>query len=379
MELREALDGVRGLGYVHTRDATQPAQRHLQQVEKGVEHVLPAGLRVRSSGRGQSLPMVPWIAVLDPDVTQTAHKGLYVVYLYRQDLSRVFLSMNQGATQHLDDAKARGLKGGAAELAAIGELTNESRLLRASLSEELLVGLDTPVKLGARRFLPEAYEAGNIVAVEYNTASLPAESALRADLERFLALYQSCVEAKREILAASPGTIRTAATAEAPPSRAVRKPPVFRPKNSAEYVATVRAQKQVRYRRHERLVERFGNWVKKAGAIPATNVHPRDLTVTGGGREWLVEAKIVGTNAELAVRDAIGQLYAYRHFYYREKSQSDPLLVALFSEPVGNAFLPLLGSLGIEAIWPQAGAWRTSATHEDGLIHYLLNSTSLGR
>jgi hypothetical protein len=322
--------------------------------------------------------MVPWIAVLDPDVTQTAHKGLYVVYLYRQDLSQVFLSMNQGATQHLDDAKARGLKGRAAELAAIDELINEGELLRASLGEELLAGLDAPVQLGARRFLPEAYEVGNIAAVEYSTTRLPPESALRADLERFLALYQSCVEAKREILAASPGTIRTAATAEAPPSRYVRTPPVFRPKNSAEYVATVPAQKQVRYRRHERLVERFGSWVKEAGATPATNVHPRDLTITHGGHEWLVEAKIVGTNAELAVRDAIGQLYAYRHFYYREKGQPDPLLVALFSEPVGNAFLPLLDSLGIEAIWPQAGTWRTSATDEDSLVHHLHNSTFVG-
>lgn len=67
--------------------------------------MLPAGLSVLVSGAGQSLPYVPWIAVLNPEVTTTAQEGLYVVYLYRSDTSRVYLTMNQGATQHLRNAE----------------------------------------------------------------------------------------------------------------------------------------------------------------------------------------------------------------------------------------------------------------------------------
>jgi hypothetical protein len=99
-------------------------------------------------------------------------------------------------------------------------------------------------------------------------------------------------------------------------------------------------------------------------------VHPRDLVVTGSTpqREWLVEAKVVKANAELAVREAIGQLFAYRHFFYREEGRPDPLLVALFSEEPGDAFTPLLSSLDIEAVWLDAGEWRSSGNGTDSLL-----------
>jgi hypothetical protein len=58
------------------------------------------------------------------------------------------------------------------------------------------------------------------------------------------------------------------------------------------------------------------------------------------------------------VREAIGQLFAYRHFCYRELGRPDPALVALFSEPIGDAFVELLASLNIEAIWRTEEAWK---------------------
>ena len=106
----------------------------------------------------------------------------------------------------------------------------------------------------------------------------------------------------------------------------------------------------------------------------ATNVYPRDLVVTDPAREWLVEAKVVKANAELAVREAVGQLFAYRHFFYRMEGKPDPLLVALFSEDVERAFTDLLSSLGIEAIWLEAGEWCTSSSSNDSLLHQLSTS-----
>jgi hypothetical protein len=78
--------------------------------------------------------------------------------------------------------------------------------------------------------------------------------------------------------------------------------------------------------------------------------------------EYLIEAKTVGNNAEVAVREAIGQLFAYRHFCYREANASDPILVALFSEPVGDAFIDLLGELGIGSIWLERGRWKAAGS-----------------
>jgi hypothetical protein len=96
-------------------------------------------------------------------------------------------------------------------------------------------------------------------------------------------------------------------------------------------------------------------------------VHPRDLTLRRAAEEVLVEAETVGPNAEFAVREAIGQLYTYQHLLYRERQKADPELLAVFSEPIGDAFVRLLNALGIAAVWLDQGSWRGSRAPE-GLI-----------
>ncbi|MFY1617849.1 MrcB family domain-containing protein [Micromonospora sp. WMMD736] len=364
MDLGEALRGVQLKAYVHSQGRDQPAQQHLQAVRRELKALVPSGMRVLTSGAGQSLPVVPWIAVLDSNVTTTAQEGLYVVYLYRQDLSRVYLSMNQGATQHQRNAGEAGLTGVAQDRAALAELRAETALMRKYLSEEALVGLTEVIELGAprNRFLPCGYEEGNVAAIQYDPAQLPDEDALQADLNRFLALYASCVEIKNEIRTTEQGLIKTTAGSGKAKPRFKPKPPAFRPKTPAEYHARMKAYLQDRMPRHEALLNDFAKQARAAGLVPANNAHPCDLTVTGQGNHWLVEVKTVGANAEHAVRDAIGQLFSYRHFCYRENGRSDPSLVALFSEPVGEALVDLIESLGIEAIWRQGAEWcgRTS-------------------
>lgn len=115
------------------------------------------------------------------------------------------------------------------------------------------------------------------------------------------------------------------------------------------------------------MIRAFGEELIRGGWTPATNVHPRDLTATRGDVHWLIEAKTVGTNPEFAVREAIGQLFAYRHFYYRQVGQPDPKLLALFSDPVGDAFVQLLTDLGIEAVWRTADGW-VSTSGSRGLM-----------
>ncbi|WP_328533277.1 DUF3578 domain-containing protein [Micromonospora zamorensis] len=141
-------------------------------------------MKVLASGAGQSLPVVPWIAILDSNVTRTAQEGLYVVYLFRQDLSRVYLSMNQGATQHQRNAGRRGLTGVAQDRAALAELRFEAILLRKYLSDDALHDLAEVIELGAprNRFLPCGYEEGNVAAIEYDLTQLPNEMTLALTL-----------------------------------------------------------------------------------------------------------------------------------------------------------------------------------------------------
>jgi hypothetical protein len=208
-----------------------------------------------------------------------------------------------------------------------------SEFLLSAQALDGLLGLEE-IDLGEPgRFYPAAYEAGTIAGKVYIAGELPAESMLRTDLGRFLALYDSCVDLNDELRARDPETIHTTARALRTRRPVRPKAPLFRPKSAAEYTATVRAQQQTRERRHEALLRDFGIWLQQRGLIVATNVHPRDLIVMSPSREWLVEAKVVKANAELAVREAIGQLVAYRHFFYRLEGRRDPLLVALFPKP----------------------------------------------
>jgi hypothetical protein len=300
---------------------------------------------------------VPWIALLDPDVTTTATDGLYMVYLYTSGIDAVYLSMNQGATQHLRTAEAAGHRGRAAEQTALTEIAGETAVLR-ELAGSVLAGTLEVIELGATRFLPTAYEAGNIAALRYEMSALPTAEELTADLLRFTALYAGCVEAKDQLAA----NRRVRTSSRSTERRGVTRPPTpeFKPKDSGDYLAHVAAATQRRGRRHEALVQAFGETVLENGHAAVTNVHPRDLIVREGDVEWLVEAKIVGVNAEPAVRAAIGQLFAYRHFYYRKAERPDPRPLALFDAPVGPAFEGLLSSLGIFYVCRSGREWRGS-------------------
>ncbi|SDM29039.1 MrcB family domain-containing protein [Halarsenatibacter silvermanii] len=46
---------------------------------------------------------VPWLAIMDKGITTTTQEGVYVVYLFSQDMERVYLTLNQGVTNANSD------------------------------------------------------------------------------------------------------------------------------------------------------------------------------------------------------------------------------------------------------------------------------------
>src|SRR5439155_332406 len=48
---------------------------------------------------------VPWLAIFDPIVTDSATRGYYVVYLFSADGEIVHLSLNQGTTAVREELK----------------------------------------------------------------------------------------------------------------------------------------------------------------------------------------------------------------------------------------------------------------------------------
>lgn len=240
-------------------------------------------------------------------------------------------------------------------------LDRAERIIPSRRRDPGVPGTQTDIDLGSARFLPAAYEAGSIIAKAYTLSELPEISSLADDLRDFAAVYTRCVSLKDQL--AANRRVRTSSRSERQQTVSPTPVPEFRPKDGSDYLANVKAATQRRTRKHEALIREFGDAVRSTGRAVATNVHPRDLVVHDrSGDEWLIEAKTVGLNAEPAVRDAIGQLFAYRHFYYRDAGKPDPALLALFNAPVGPAFETLLASLGIEIICRDGAVWRGSAT-----------------
>ncbi|MGH9213957.1 MAG: hypothetical protein ACRD2C_25280 [Acidimicrobiales bacterium] len=130
----------------------------------------------------------------------------------------------------------------------------------------------------------------------------------------------------------------------------------FKPKNDGEYVSHVTGKVLIKRRRHERLVTDFGDWAHRQGWRPSTRKHPIDLMLYSESYTWLVEAKVVyHGNAAQAVRACLGQLYEYKYFLF-----PDSKMVALFSEPIGSAFVAYLEACGIESVWWESGTWAGS-------------------
>lgn len=127
---------------------------------------------------------VPWIGIFDRDITGTATKGYYIVYLFRADMSGVYLSMNQGWTFIKSQF---GVKEGKAN---IQKLTRAwQKILSSPLNDFSFDQIDLKVT-GTKTKLPEGYEAGHICGKYYDTNALPDDQEIIDDLRSMLSVYR---------------------------------------------------------------------------------------------------------------------------------------------------------------------------------------------
>lgn len=171
---------------------------------------------------------------------------------------------------------------------------------------------------------------------------------------------------KRHLLQTSPGLVGSPSMSQ----RSTAEDPLlhFWPKDDADYLVHLVGRTLVKTRRHETLLRQFGELSQSVGFTASTSEPPKDLVLRKTPDEWLVEAKVVYRgNATNAVRAAIGQLICYRHFLYRGKPA--PRLLALFSEPIGIAYVECLESLGIASVWKAPhGWWGSDSAISAGLV-----------
>lgn len=122
----------------------------------------------------------PWAAIFDKLITTTAQSGYYPVYLFREDMAGVYLSLNQGVTaiknQYKSDAKTA--------------LNSRAENFRAMLGPNL--GFLPKINLSPSSSNNDTafYEAGNIYAKFYPKDKIPSEEHLHADLYAIMDLYE---------------------------------------------------------------------------------------------------------------------------------------------------------------------------------------------
>lgn len=63
-------------------------------------------LVVGSCGIGQKTDF-PWVAIFNKNITSSAKRGLYIVFLFKKDMSGFYLSLNQGITYFADTFKRK--------------------------------------------------------------------------------------------------------------------------------------------------------------------------------------------------------------------------------------------------------------------------------
>lgn len=138
-----------------------------------------------SAGR-RNWAKVPWVGMFDERETLTAQGGVYVVYLFCEDMSGVIVGLVYGVQRIIEK---HGAKQGYAKLK---RLTRPIRKSMAWLGRKGFELQATP-DLRTQGRLSRAYEQGMIAHKKYNAQHIPDDTQLLGDLDDLLDAYASHV------------------------------------------------------------------------------------------------------------------------------------------------------------------------------------------
>jgi 5-methylcytosine-specific restriction protein B len=188
--IQQSLQGILD-SYINARTNQTFAGHSIRLVFKSIQEAvnsLPAvtvspTLRVKwSIGQG-TWAKVPWIALLDERETDTTQRGVYCVYLFRQDMSGIYLTLNQGVTKLIQ---------GDGKLGAYSILRARAQELRPMCASLIDKGfrLDGAIDLKADQGLGSDYEPSTIAHKFYESGYIPDDNSLAADLDALISIYQ---------------------------------------------------------------------------------------------------------------------------------------------------------------------------------------------
>ncbi len=132
------------------------------------------GLSARGSSGAGGWTKYPWIAIYNDNITTTIQRGVYIVYLFSQDMSRVYLTLNQGCTN---------LKKELGTKAARKTMVSTREMIRNTLNNSRF-NTDNDLTIGN-----VDYEIGSIYYKEYLKENFPREAEFLEDLQDMIRIY----------------------------------------------------------------------------------------------------------------------------------------------------------------------------------------------
>jgi hypothetical protein len=191
------LEGIL-LRYIQVRskehfDASHPLRGAAKQLRHDLEATLVIKTRPHlkvlwSFGQGKWARM-PWFAVLDERVARGTSDGVYVVYLFREDISGVYATLNQGITRE----KQR--LGTSAGRASIRRRSEELRRFGGGLEEAGFM-LSNDLDLHTEHETGKEYQHGTIAHRLYEASKLPPTLDLLKDLQLLVEAYHAIVRSE---------------------------------------------------------------------------------------------------------------------------------------------------------------------------------------
>ncbi|GAB6478779.1 hypothetical protein bcgnr5371_50550 [Bacillus cereus] len=123
---------------------------------------------------------VPWLAIMNKDITTSTQRGYYIVYLFSEDMERLYLTLAQGVTETSKE-----------EMQKIKEEIREQIHMSQKVKKDDEIFLGTSQKA-------KGYANSTAAYIAYNANKMPSEKELVEDLEEMLRYYEGFIVYKEE-------------------------------------------------------------------------------------------------------------------------------------------------------------------------------------
>ncbi|MGF7048386.1 energy-coupling factor transporter ATP-binding protein EcfA2 [Paenibacillus sp. DS2015] len=156
-----------------------------QTIPNGLKELSFIGenLKVQGSVGQGNWANIPWIAIMDKRITGTTQHGEYIVYLFAEDMSSVYLTLAQGVTVPKNEmGKVQGYQ----------YLRNKVAEIRNLISLDGMVQ-DDQIYLTSGG-LGQDYQVSTVAYYRYEADQLPDDEQLVADLNKVVEYYNQYVD-----------------------------------------------------------------------------------------------------------------------------------------------------------------------------------------